>query len=114
MEFVLLCKKLNGGFVLAKMSGKVKEWSLREKKDASAQDAFVMRTELTPELRKLRVKEPPCRAPHLCRGRVGRSDPEAVSAFPTSRLPFPFRDSRFCRRISAYDVEKMGCVAVMY
>jgi bifunctional non-homologous end joining protein LigD len=50
LEFVLKGKKLKGGFVLAKMSGKIKEWLLIKKRDESAEDAFVMKTKLPPEL----------------------------------------------------------------
>jgi len=63
LEFVLKGKKLKGGFVLARMSGKIREWLLIKKKDAFAQNAFVMKTMLTPELQKrLKVKIPPCSA----------------------------------------------------
>jgi len=43
LEIVLKGKKLKGGFALAKMSGKIKEWLLMKKRDESAEDAFVMR-----------------------------------------------------------------------
>ena len=63
LEFILKGKKLKGGFVLAKMSGKDKEWLLIKKRDEFAEDAFVMKPMLTPELRKkLKVKAPPCKA----------------------------------------------------
>ena len=61
IEFVLKGKKLNGGFVLTKMSGRKKEWLLIKKRDDFAKDDFVMKTRLTPELReRLKVKVPPC------------------------------------------------------
>ena len=61
IEFVLRGRKLNGGFVLTKMSGKEKEWLLIKKRDDFAEDDFVTKTKLTPELRiKLKVKVPPC------------------------------------------------------
>ena len=63
LEFVLYGKKLRGAFVLAKMSGKIKEWLLIKKRDEFAQDAFVIKPVLTPALRKkLKVKQPPCSA----------------------------------------------------
>jgi bifunctional non-homologous end joining protein LigD len=61
IEFILHGKKLKGGFVLAKMSGKKKEWLLIKKRDQFAEDNFVMKAILTPELRKrLKVKVPHC------------------------------------------------------
>jgi bifunctional non-homologous end joining protein LigD len=61
IEFYLKGKKLKGGFTLIKMSGKRKEWLLIKKQDQFAQPDFVMKTELTPELRKkLKVTIPPC------------------------------------------------------
>lgn len=64
IEFVLKGKKLNGGFVLKKMSGRKKEWLLIKKRDDFAKDDFVMKNRLTPELReRLKVKVPPCTAP---------------------------------------------------
>lgn len=63
LEFVLKGKKLNGGFVLTKMSGRKKEWLLIKKRDDFAKDDFVIKTVLTPELRgRLKVKVPPCTA----------------------------------------------------
>jgi bifunctional non-homologous end joining protein LigD len=63
IEFSLKGKRLNGSFSLVKMSGKQKEWLLIKKKDQFAQPDFVMKTVLTPELRKkLKVKIPPCAA----------------------------------------------------
>lgn len=49
LEFMLKGKKLKGGFALAKMSGKDREWLLMKKRDQFAQDDFVMKTLLTPE-----------------------------------------------------------------
>jgi bifunctional non-homologous end joining protein LigD len=49
LEFVLKGRKLKGGFVLAKMSGKVKEWLLIKKRDEFATNDFVLKTMLTPE-----------------------------------------------------------------
>lgn len=49
LEFMLKGKKLKGGFVLVKMSGKDREWLLMKKRDQFAEDAFVMKTLLTPE-----------------------------------------------------------------
>lgn len=49
LEFVLKGNKLNGVFILAKMSGKLKEWLLMKKKDEYADDEFVMKARLTPE-----------------------------------------------------------------
>ncbi|NWF97850.1 MAG: 3'-phosphoesterase [Nitrospirae bacterium] len=61
IEFYLNGKKLKGGFVLMRMSGKQKEWLLIKMKDQFAQSDFVMKTALTQELRKkLKVKIPPC------------------------------------------------------
>ena len=63
LEFALYGAKLKGAFALARMSGKIKEWLLIKKRDDFAQDAFVMKTEMTPELREsLKVKIPPCDA----------------------------------------------------
>lgn len=63
LEFILKGKKLKGGFVLAKMSGKNREWLLIKKRDEFTEDAFVMKPMLTPELqKKLKVKTPPCKA----------------------------------------------------
>ena len=63
IEFYLKGKKLNGVFTLIKMSGKQKEWLLIKKKDHFAQPDFVMKTILTPALRKkLKFKIPPCAA----------------------------------------------------
>ena len=63
IEFALKGKKLKGVFLLAKMSGKKKEWLLIKKRDDFAQDDFIMKTMLTPELQKhLKVKAPPCAA----------------------------------------------------
>jgi bifunctional non-homologous end joining protein LigD len=52
IEFALKGKKLKGGFVLARMSGKIKEWLLIKKRDDFAQDAFVIKNMLTAELQK--------------------------------------------------------------
>lgn len=61
IEFILHGRKLKGGFVLAKMSGKKKEWLLIKKRDRFAEDIFVIKPRLTPELRKnLKIKVPPC------------------------------------------------------
>ncbi len=63
LEFFLHGKKLRGIFLLAKMSGKIKEWLLIKKRDDLAEDDFVMKTVLTPGLRKrLKVIAPPCAA----------------------------------------------------
>jgi bifunctional non-homologous end joining protein LigD len=63
IEFILKGKKLKGSFVLAKMSGKVKEWLLIKKRDGFAKMAYVTETILTPELQKhLKIKVPPCTA----------------------------------------------------
>jgi bifunctional non-homologous end joining protein LigD len=61
LELVLKSKKLKGGFALAKMSRKKKEWLLIKKRDQFAEENFVMKAVLTPELRnRLKVKVPPC------------------------------------------------------
>jgi bifunctional non-homologous end joining protein LigD len=52
IEFSLKGEKLKGVFTLVKMSGKQKEWLLIKKKGQFAQPDFVMKTVLTPELRK--------------------------------------------------------------
>ena len=63
LEFILKGKKLQGSFVLTKMSGKIKEWLLIKKRDGFAQMAYVTETMLTPELQKrLKIKVPPCTA----------------------------------------------------
>lgn len=63
LEFILKGKKLKGSFVLAKMSGKIKEWLLIKKRDGFAQMAYVTETMLNPELQKrLKIKVPPCTA----------------------------------------------------
>jgi len=63
LEFVLRGKKLKGSFVLAKMSGKIKEWLLIKKRDDFAQKAYVIETMLTAELQKsMKIKDPPCTA----------------------------------------------------
>lgn len=63
LEFILEGGKLKGAFVLAKMSGKEKEWLLIKKRDGFAKDDFEMKTILTPVLlRKLKEKMPPCEA----------------------------------------------------
>jgi len=63
LEFVLQGKKLRGIFVLMKMKGKIKEWLLIKKRDEFAEDDFVIKPILSPELQKrLKVKEPPCSA----------------------------------------------------
>ncbi|KPK45662.1 MAG: 3'-phosphoesterase [Nitrospira bacterium SM23_35] len=48
LEFILNGKKLKGGFVLTKMSGRKKEWLLIKKRDNFAKDNFIMKTVLTP------------------------------------------------------------------
>jgi bifunctional non-homologous end joining protein LigD len=50
VEFLLKGKKLKGAFVLAKMSGKEKEWLLIKKRDEFAEDDFQMKTILTSSL----------------------------------------------------------------
>lgn len=61
IEFELKGNKLHGGFALIKMSGKQKEWLLIKMKDEFAQPDFVLKTMLTPELRKkLVTRIPPC------------------------------------------------------
>jgi len=63
LEFFLGGRKLRGIFLLAKMSGKIKEWLLIKKRDDLAEDDFVMKTTLTPGLRKKRkVIAPSCAA----------------------------------------------------
>lgn len=63
LEFSLEGKKLNGNFIMAKMSGKEKEWLLMKKRDEFAEDDFRMRTILTPSLlKKLVTKVPSCNA----------------------------------------------------
>jgi bifunctional non-homologous end joining protein LigD len=63
LEFVLRGNKLKGTFVLAKMTGKIKEWLLIKKRDDFAQKAYVIDTVLTPELQKsMTIKDPPCTA----------------------------------------------------
>jgi len=63
IEFVLKGKKLQGGFVLTAMSGGKKQWLMIKKRDAFAQDDFVMKTMLTPALlKRMEVKVPPCAA----------------------------------------------------
>jgi bifunctional non-homologous end joining protein LigD len=65
LSFELKGKKLQGGFALARMTGLPKstgkEWLLMKKKDAHANDAYAIKTELTPDkLNKLKEKIPPC------------------------------------------------------
>jgi bifunctional non-homologous end joining protein LigD len=61
IEFYLKGKRLYGEFSLIKMSGKQKEWLLIKKQDQFVQPDFMMKTILTPELRKtLKVTIPPC------------------------------------------------------
>jgi len=63
LEFSLKGKKLKGIFILARMSGKEKEWLLMKKRDEFAEDEFQMKTMLTPSLlKKLTTKTPPCDA----------------------------------------------------
>ncbi|MDP2167125.1 MAG: DNA polymerase ligase N-terminal domain-containing protein [Thermodesulfovibrionales bacterium] len=54
LEFILSGKKLKGAFVLARMSGKHKEWLLIKKKDGYEEPGFKLKTILTPaEAKKL-------------------------------------------------------------
>ena len=46
LEFTLRGKKLKGDFVLARMSGKQKEWLLIKKKDGHEAPGFVLKTVL--------------------------------------------------------------------
>jgi bifunctional non-homologous end joining protein LigD len=46
IEFILQGSQLKGAFVLARMSGKTKEWLLIKKRDAFSLDNFVMKTKL--------------------------------------------------------------------
>jgi bifunctional non-homologous end joining protein LigD len=57
MDFSLKGKKLKGIFVMARMSGKEKEWLLMKKKDAFAKDDFNLKTVLTPSLLKKLTKK---------------------------------------------------------
>lgn len=52
LEFTLKGRKLKGAFVLARMSGKEKEWLLIKRKDAHAQPGFEVKTILTPAILK--------------------------------------------------------------
>jgi bifunctional non-homologous end joining protein LigD len=57
LEIELKGKKLKGIFVLVKMSGKQKEWLLIKKKDGHAEPGFMLKTALTPAIKKrLKVK----------------------------------------------------------
>jgi len=61
LEFLLKGKKLRGVFIMAKMSGKEKEWLLMKKRDDFAADNFEMKTVLTPLLlKRLKTRKPPC------------------------------------------------------
>ncbi|MBI4610347.1 MAG: 3'-phosphoesterase [Candidatus Rokubacteria bacterium] len=62
LAFVLKGKKLAGGFALARFArGTGKEWLLMKKKDARADPAWTLTTDLTPQrLKRLTVKIPPC------------------------------------------------------
>ena len=63
LEFELKGKRLKGSFVLARMSGKEKEWLLIKKKDSFSDENFKTEPALTPSLlKKLKEKEPPCEA----------------------------------------------------
>ena len=63
LEFSLKGKKLKGIFILARMSGKEKEWLLMKKRDEFAEEDFQMKTMLTPSLlKKLKTQTPPCDA----------------------------------------------------
>ena len=44
LEIIFKGKKLKGAFALARMSGKGKEWLLIKKKDADADNAFILKT----------------------------------------------------------------------
>lgn len=60
LEFTLKGKKLTGIFILARMSGKEREWLLMKKRDVFAEDDFRMKTKLTPPLlKKLKTRTPP-------------------------------------------------------
>ncbi len=65
LSFELKGRKLKGQFTLALMKGLPKstgkEWLLMKKKDAYAQENFVIETELTPaRLKTLKERVPPC------------------------------------------------------
>lgn len=61
LEFTLNGKKLKGTFVLARMSGKDKEWLLIKKSDESSEPDFKIKPVLTPALlKRLEKKRPPC------------------------------------------------------
>lgn len=63
LGIVLRGKKLRGGFALARLPrGKTgKEWLLMKRRDAEADPAWRLETELTPKrLGALRVRTPPC------------------------------------------------------
>jgi len=65
LSFELKGKKLQGVFALAQMKhlpkSTGKEWLLMKKKDAHAQEGYVIKTELTPaRLKKLKEQVPPC------------------------------------------------------
>jgi len=66
LGFVLTGKKLKGGFALARLArGKSgKEWLLIKRKDANADLAWKLKSELTARrLNTLAVRIPPCEAP---------------------------------------------------
>jgi len=65
LSFELRGKRLKGNFALAQMKhlprSTGKEWLLMKKKDAYAQEGYVIETALTPgRLRKLKEQVPPC------------------------------------------------------
>jgi bifunctional non-homologous end joining protein LigD len=63
IEFDLKGKKLRGRFVLARMSGKEKEWLLIKGTDKFSTADFKIETALTPStLKRLKEKIPPCEA----------------------------------------------------
>ncbi len=65
LALALRGRKLKGAFALARFgAGKTgREWLLMKKKDAAADPAWKLATELTPaRLKKLRVTVPPCEA----------------------------------------------------
>jgi bifunctional non-homologous end joining protein LigD len=63
IELNLKGEKLKGRFVLARMSGKEKEWLLMKKADEFSTIDFRIETALTPSiLKRLKEKIPPCKA----------------------------------------------------
>jgi bifunctional non-homologous end joining protein LigD len=64
MGFRLSGKKLKGFFALTKMRWKgTDNWLLIKKRDEFADEGFELKEEFTPErMRKLKEKEPPCKA----------------------------------------------------